>query len=64
MTTDPRDIVRDFIEAANQLRGVDDVEVGYALVDFMREMPIKVSYALGVPARIYAKHVKDRLPEE
>ena len=56
--------VRTFVEAANQLRQCDDVDVGFALVDLMREMPIKTYYALHALARTYTKHVKARLPEE
>ena len=56
-------LVRDFIEAANRLRGIADIEIGLVMVDLMQEMPIKTSYALLVPERIYAQQVKDRLPE-
>ena len=59
-----KELVRAFVEAANVLRQCDDVSVGFALVDMMREMPIKTSYALYAPARSYIEHVKARLPEE
>ena len=57
-------MVRAFVEAANTLRQCDDVDVGFALVDLMREMPIRAHYALYAPARTYTEHVKARLPEE
>ena len=57
-------MVRAFVEAANQLRQCDDVDISFALEALMREMPIKTNYALHALAYIYAGHVKARLPEE
>ena len=62
MTT--KEAVLDFIEAANRLRAYPDIEIGFALVDYMQEMPIKTSYALMVPAQICSREVAARLPEE
>lgn len=59
-----KDMVRAFVEAANALRQCDDVDIGFALVDLMQEMPIRTQYALYVLAHIYTDHVKARLPEE
>ena len=59
-----KEAVLDFIGAANNLRVHPHIEIGFALADLMREMPIKVSYALFVPAQIYAGEIKSRLPEE
>ena len=60
---DCQEAVREYIEAANALRLYADIEIGFALVDCMREMPIKTYYAVTVPAGIFAQQVKDRLPE-
>lgn len=58
-----KEIVRDFIENANLLRRCEPVEVGFAFVDLMREMPIKTSYAIYGVMEIYRKHIGERLPE-
>ena len=59
-----KEAVRDFVETANQLRLHPSIELGFALVDLMLEKPIKTSYALLVPAQLYANEVNARLPEE
>lgn len=61
MTT--KEAVLNFIEAANDLRSHEPMEIGFALVDFMREMPLRASYAIYGVTELYRQHVCDRLPE-
>lgn len=60
---DSKEAVQRFIESANDLRGCEPVEIGYALVDAMRESPIMTSYAIYGVTEIYRKHISERLPE-
>lgn len=61
MTT--KEAVLNFIDAANDLRSHEPMEIGFALLDFMREAPIRTSYALYSTAALYEQHIHDRLPE-
>lgn len=58
-----REAVEAFINAANELRRQDDMDVCFALLGEMVSRPISTSYALYVPAETYRTHVKARLPE-
>lgn len=60
---DTKTAVLNFIEAANALRSCEEVEIGYVLVDLMREIPIKTSYAIYGVTEQFRRQVCSRLPE-
>lgn len=63
-TVDTDSAVQAFVDAANELRQHDNMEVCYALLRLMKSAPIKVFYALHIPAQVYLEHCRARLPEE
>lgn len=59
-----KEAVGAFIDAANDLRGQEAVEIGYALLDAMKIEPIRTSYAIYGVMSLYEGHIAARLPEE
>lgn len=60
---DAKEAVETFIDAANRLRGCEEMEVNMAFEEAFRTTPIRAYYSLHLPSRIYMEYVKARLPE-